>query len=176
MFNKVSNYVSLTKESRLGMYIPVILFGGVGSGKTYMAAAIANALLDKGLRVLMKDFAEISNISIFDSEEYVKSMSDYDLLILDDLGAERKSEFAMQNVFNVVNRRWESGKPLIVTTNLSLAEMKQLRARDDIQYQRIYDRIFDMCVPLCVDGVSKRLSSAESKCEYLSSMLERGGK
>ena len=82
----------------------------------------------------------------------------------------------MQNVFNVVNRRWESGKPLIVTTNLSLSEMKQLRARDDIQYQRIYDRIFDMCVPLCVDGVSKRLSSAESKCVYLSSMLERGGK
>lgn len=154
----------------------LILFGGVGSGKTYMAAAIANALLDKGLRVLMRNFAEISNISIFDSEEYVKSMSDYDMLILDDLGAERKSEFAMQNVFNVVNRRWESGKPLIVTTNLSLAEMKRLRARDDIQYQRIYDRIFDMCVPLCVDGVSKRLSSAESKCEYLSSMLERGGK
>ena len=81
----------------------------------------------------------------------------------------------MQNVFNVVNRRWESGKPLIVTTNLSLVEMKQLRARDDIQYQRIYDRIFDMCVPLCVDGVSKRLSSAENKCEYMESVFEKGG-
>lgn len=159
------------KHKRAGL----ILFGGVGSGKTYMAAAIANALLDKGLRVLMKDFAEISNISIFDSEEYVKSLSDYDLLILDDLGAERKSEFAMQNVFNVVNRRWESGKPLIVTTNLSLIEMKQLRARDDIQYQRIYDRIFDMCVPLCVDGASKRLPSAENKCEYMESIFEKGG-
>ena len=159
------------RKKRAGL----ILFGGVGSGKTYMAAAIANALLDKGYKVLMRDFAEISNISVFDSEEYMLSLSGYDLLILDDLGAERRSEFAMQNVFNAVNRRWESGKPLIVTTNLSLAEMKQLRARDDIQYQRIYDRIFDMCVPLCVDGISKRLSSAEGKCEYMESVFKKGG-
>ncbi|MBR1572096.1 MAG: ATP-binding protein [Lachnospiraceae bacterium] len=96
------------KRTRTGL----ILFGGVGSGKTYMAACIANALLDQGKRVLMKDFAEISNISVFDSEEYMKSLSQYDLLILDDLGAERRSEFALQNVFNAVNRRWESGKPL----------------------------------------------------------------
>jgi len=53
--------------------------------------------------------------------------------------------------------------------------MKLLRVRDDIQYQRIYDRIFDMCVPLCVDGVSKRLPSAENKCEYMESVFEKGG-
>lgn len=98
-------------------------------------------------------------------------MSQYDLLILDDLGAERRSEFALQNVFNAVNRRWESGKPLIVTTNLSLREMKELRARDDMSYQRIYDRIFDMCVPICVDGVSKRLASAEKKVERLNNLI-----
>ena len=44
-----------------------------------------------------------------------------------------------------------------------------------IQYQRIYDRIFDMCVPLCVDGVSKRLPSEENKCEYMESVFEKGG-
>ncbi|MBR1572097.1 MAG: hypothetical protein IJ655_05115 [Lachnospiraceae bacterium] len=43
--------------------------------------------------------------------------------------------------------------------------MKELRACDDMSYQRIYDRIFDMCVPICVDGVSKRLASAEEKVE-----------
>ena len=69
----------------------------------------------------IKDFARISNISKFDADEYVKSLDSYALLIIDDLGAEQDSEFALQNIGNVINRRWTSGKPLIVTTNLDLA-------------------------------------------------------
>lgn len=95
----------------------LLLWGGVGSGKTYVAACIANALLEQEKTVLMTDFATISNISVFDAENYVAALSRYDLLIVDDLGAERTSEFPMQNVFNVINRRWESGKPLIVQVN-----------------------------------------------------------
>ena len=153
--------------------IGLLLWGGVGSGKTFMAAAIANALLDQGYKVLMRDFAQISNISVFDSEEYVKSLSDYSLLILDDLGAERKSEFAMQNVFNVINRRWESGKPLIVTTNLTLAEMK---AKENLQELRIYDRIFSMCTPLCVNGESKRLEKDQQNKEILKEIFKNNCK
>ena len=83
--------------------VGLLFYGDVGTGKTYIAAAIANALLDQGKRVLMRDFTEISNISAFDSDEYVRSLSAYDLLVLDDLGAERTTEFAMQNVFILVN-------------------------------------------------------------------------
>ena len=85
-----------------------MLWGGVGTGKTFMAAAIANALLEEGRRVKMTDFSEISNISVFDSAEHVNALIGYDLLIIDDLDSERKTEFAMQNVFDVINRRWES--------------------------------------------------------------------
>lgn len=53
----------------------------------------------------MTDFASISNISVFDSVEYdVRSLSSYDLLIIDDYGAERNSQFVLQNVFDVINR------------------------------------------------------------------------
>ena len=149
--------------------IGLLLWGGVGSGKTYMAASIANALLDQGCKVLMRDFAQISNISVFDSEEYVRSLSDYSLLILDDLGAERKSEFAMQNVFNVINRRWESGKPLIVTTNQTIAEMK---SKPELQELRIYDRILSMCTPLCVKGESKRLQKSIQNKEVLKEIFK----
>lgn len=140
----------------------LLLWGGVGSGKSFMAACIANALVEKEQRVRMTDFATISSISTFDSDEYIKSINQYDLLIIDDLGAERKSEFAMQNVFNVINRRWESGKPLIITTNLTLDEMDNMKS---MQEQRIYDRIRDMCIPVLVDGPSKRAESADDKKE-----------
>lgn len=155
------------KRNRAGL----LLWGGVGSGKSYMAACIANALIEKEKRVYMTDFATISSISTFDSDEYIKSINQYDLLIIDDLGAERKSEFAMQNVFNVINRRWESGKPLIITTNLTLKEMENMSS---MQEQRIYDRIRDMCTPVLVDGASKRIESAEEKKEMFSRIFRRG--
>lgn len=146
------------KRSRAGL----LLWGGVGSGKSYMAACIANALIEEEKRVYMTDFATISSISTFDSDEYIQSINRFDLLIIDDLGAERKSEFAMQNVFNVINRRWESGKPLIITTNLTLKEMENMTS---MQEQRIYDRIRDMCIPVLVDGPSRRVESADAKKE-----------
>ncbi|MCR5756196.1 MAG: ATP-binding protein [Acetatifactor sp.] len=151
--------------------IGLMFFGGVGTGKTFIAACIANALLDQGKKVLMKDFTEISNISVFDSDEYVRSLSEYDLLILDDLGAERTSEFAMQNVFNVVNRRWESGKPLIVTTN---KDAEELRKTTDLAEKRIYDRILAMCTPIFVDGFSKRKDIVKNNYDSLKTIFERG--
>ncbi|MDC7301685.1 ATP-binding protein [Agathobacter ruminis] len=152
--------------------IGLILWGEVGTGKTFIAAAVANALLDQGFRVLMKDFTEISNISAFDADEYVRSLSSYDLLILDDLGAERTSEFAMQNVFNVVNRRWESGKPLIVTTNKTVDELKGV---EDLTLKRINDRILAMCTPIYVGGSSKRRVKADENFKNLGVIFGKGG-
>mgnify|MGYP002601031212 FL=1 len=100
----------------------MLLWGNLGSEKTYMAASIANALLEQEKKVLMTDFTRICNISKFDAEEYVKSLDSYALLIIDDLGAEQDSKFALQNIGNVINRRLTSGKPFIVTTNLDLAK------------------------------------------------------
>lgn len=169
---KAKAYVDAWDEMK-SSGIGLMLWGGVGTGKTYLAAAIANELLDQGKRVLMRDFSEISNISIFDADEYVSSLSSYDLVILDDLGAERKSEFALQNVFNVVNRRWESGKPMIVTTNLSIKEMKALSTKNELQYQRIYDRLFDMCTPICVNGASRRAESSDKKKAHLTDVIAK---
>lgn len=154
------------KEEHIGL----MLWGDVGTGKTYMASAIANALIDKGKKVKMTDFAEISNISVFNSMEQVNALVNYDLLIIDDLGSERKSGFSTQNVFNVINRRWESGKPLIVTTNYSPAEIKAFED-EDAMLRKIYDRILEMCTYILVEGTSKREESAERKKGILKSIL-----
>ncbi len=148
-------------------HIGLLLWGDLGSGKTYMAAAIANALLEHEKKVLMTDFARISNISKFDAEEYVKSLDSYSLLIIDDLGAEQDSDFALQNICNVINRRWTSGKPLIVTTNLDLASLKNVNEQE-LMFARISDRILDMCRPIHMQTAeSKRVASGKHKHEIL---------
>lgn len=165
----VENWEKVRQE-----HIGLLLWGNLGSGKTYMAAAIANALLEQEKKVLMTDFARISNISKFDAEEYVKSLDSYSLLVIDDLGAEQDSEFALQNIGNVINRRWTSGKPLIVTTNLDLANLKNVNEQE-LMFARISDRILDMCRPIHMQTVeSKRVASRRHKNEILKEIFERG--
>lgn len=60
------------------------------------------------------------------------------MLIIDDLGVERSSEYALEQVYNVVDSRYLSRLPFIVTTNLTLNELKKPL---DLARARIYDRI-----------------------------------
>ncbi len=71
--------------------------------------------------------------------------------MLDDLGAERNTSFGKERVFEVVDKRLLSGKPMIVTTNIPLSVMKQAANLDD---RRIFDRILEVCVPIMFDGDS----------------------
>ncbi len=159
------------KRQRCGL----LLWGDVGTGKTYMAACIANALLEQERPVLMKDFTEIANISLFDMDECKNSLARYELLILDDLGVQRESEFAIQNVYTIINHWWILGKPLIVTTNLTLDEMKsRSNSNENMDHKRIYDRILEMCMPVLVTGESQRKESAKQKMGFLKTILGKG--
>lgn len=71
-----------------------------------------------------------------DRDHYMKSLMRPDLLILDDLGAERNTSFGKERVFDVVDKRLLTGKPMIVTTNIPLSVMKQAADWDD---RRIFD-------------------------------------
>ena len=70
------------------------------------------------------------------------------LLIIDDLGMERNSEFVREQVFSVIDSRYRSQLPMIVTTNLSLEELKD---PTDLPRTRIYDRVMERCMPICVN-------------------------
>lgn len=137
----------------------LLLYGTVGTGKTFLAACIANALIDGGYRVRMTNFAGISDElwNVEDKAEYVQHLCRYDLLVLDDLRAERKTEYMSEMVYKVVNARYVAGKPMIVTTNLSTAELLQAQ---DIGDQRIYDRLIERCLPIKISGKSRRRAAA----------------
>lgn len=151
----------------------LLLWGDVGTGKTFMAGCIANELIKNKVPVMMTSLVKIINnlqgFVIADKNEYLDSLNRFNLLILDDLGAERQSDFALEQVFNVIDSRYKSGKPVIITTNLSLQELKN---PSDIKYKRIYDRILEMCVPLQFKGESKRKEKSQAKLNVLKELFK----
>ena len=111
----------------------------------------------------MTNFAEVlNNLSSNFSEknEYIKSLCRFPLLILDDFGMERGTEYGLEQIYAVIDGRYRSGKPLIATTNLTLQELKNPQ---DTAHARIYDRLLEMCVPVQFKGESFRKRTAQEK-------------
>ena len=150
----------------------ILFWGDVGTGKSFAAACIANELLARMTAVVMTSFVKIlQNLKGFrdDEKAYLAKLNRPDLLIIDDLGAERNTDYALEKVYNVIDGRYRSGKPLILTTNLSLMEMQE---ETDIRYRRIYDRIFEMCYPIHVVGRSWREQEAARRFDAMRELME----
>lgn len=168
---KAHDYVdkfSQMQENGAGL----LLWGGIGTGKTFLAGCIANALIDRQVPILMTTFGRILNTltGMFqeDRNGYIDSFSRYSLLILDDLGMERSTEFALEQVFNVIDTRYRSKKPMIVTTNLTLEELKH---PPDVAHSRIYDRILEVCVPIKINNQNIRIINREANFKEMATLL-----
>lgn len=150
----------------------LILYGSVGTGKTFGAACIANQLLESGTSVVMTSFVKlIDELRGFDenTELKIQRMMRVKLLIIDDLGAERDTSFALEKVYNIIDARYRSKKPLILTTNLNMVDMLN---EEDVRYSRIYDRIFEMCVPIPFEGISWRKAEAAKRNDRMRAFME----
>lgn len=145
--------------------IGILFYGDVGTGKSFLACAIANALLEKLVSVSVTNFPRILNTlqGSFDDERQrrIDRLQQYSLLVIDDLGVERDTAYSVEQVYNVIDTRARSGKPLIVTTNLS---MKDLQNPPSLAYKRIYDRVLEMCpIRLKLAGASRRVENANDR-------------
>lgn len=156
------------KAQNLGL----LLWGDVGTGKSFLAACIANALLEKGVPVLMTNFSKILNQmgAMYSAERYryIASFQRFSLLILDDLGIERNTEYALEQVYAIVDERYKAGLPLIITTNLTIS---QLRNPEDVSHARIYSRVLEMCTPVHVPGADRRTAIGKTKQEQVKEIL-----
>lgn len=163
--NYVANFAQFKAQGK-----GLLLYGGVGTGKTFAAACIVNALIDTGKPCLMTNFARVLNTlwSIENKQAYIDSFNKFDLLVLDDLGTERRSEYAQEQVFNVIDSRYRAKLPLIITTNLSIEEIKK---PDSVGNSRIYDRVLEMCHPVEVSGKSRRRKKVAAEFKGMNELL-----
>lgn len=152
----------------------LLFWGPAGTGKTFAAACIANALVDLEVGVRMITLGEaLLNLFGMSGEEriqYLEVLTTCGLLILDDFGVERRTLYAREQVYEIVNRRYLSGRPMVVTTNLTLKELKNAD-RDD---SRIHDRVLERCVPVCFDGTSLRQEKTAERIKRMQTLLTGG--
>lgn len=146
------------RESGTGL----LIWGDIGTGKTYLAACIANELIDNEYPVLMTSVSRIMNgmTGLFSKSRnnYLDGLNKYDLITIDDLGIERNTEYSLEQMYMVIDSRYRCGKPMIVTTNLTPEEMQSTH---DYAHRRIYDRILERCVPLKVNNMNIRQQNAD---------------
>lgn len=172
--NFVKDYEEMKKEN-----IGLLFYGSVGSGKTYLACSIANALIEQyQISVKIRNFAQIINelqksSFDFDKNAYIESLVNTSVLILDDLGIERDTSYAKEQVYNIVNNRYLKQKPTIFTTNLSYDTIQN--CKDSVEYQRIYSRIIEMCIPVMVVGEDYRKMIQKEKLNRNKERLLNGG-
>lgn len=166
MRNYVDNFAELKKHGK-----GLLLYGSIGKGKTYAACEVANALIDKGYPVLVTNFARLTNTiqgKFEGKQEYIDSLNQFQLLVIDDLGAERKSEYMQEIVYNIIDSRYRAGLPFIITTNMTIEEIK---TPTDIGNARIYDRIIERCFPIEVNGKNRRRKKVIAEYDEMKKLL-----
>ena len=162
----VENFSEMWKKGK-----GLLLFGTVGTGKTFMSACIANALIDQGHPCLVTNFARLINTiqGMYEGkQDYIDGLNKFTLLVIDDLAAERDTEFMAETVQNIIDARYRSGLPLIITTNLTAEELKHPA---EVRKQRIYSRLFEMCVPIEVKGRDRRKEKLKEDFGELEELL-----
>ena len=142
----------------------LLLMGQVGSGKTHLAAAIANRLLSRGHRVLflvVPDFLdELRNSFSGFNEESTGSLLEAakhtEVLILDDLGGHNLTDWTKSVLFSILNFRVNEGLTTIATSNLDIASLPELLGT------RSMSRLLSLCEPcLLISPADLRLRGLE---------------
>lgn len=139
----------------------LMLYGEPGSGKSFLAACVVNALRRQRIPAQMCSVTRLlMSLDAWEREPIMSAIKSVPLLVLDDVGAERDTDYQLEKLFSVVDARIQSGRPLICTTNLTPAQMQE---PDTLQKRRIYSRLWEACaVRLHVEG-DKRPGIAQDK-------------
>lgn len=161
------NYVEHFDEM-LAQNAGLIFYGSPGTGKTFAASCIANALMEKRVPVLVTSIVRLTAGAFGDDlNALLERMNTARLLVLDDFGAERNTEFKAEQIFTVIDARYAAKKPMIITTNLT-----DFKTETDMRRKRVYDRIFEVCTPIKMNGESKRRAAGQRRRDSIRALLE----
>lgn len=167
-FRYADNFDKMLKNN-----MGLILHGERGTGKTHISACIANSVLNQSYSVYM---TKLSVLMSKMQENYsenklhlLNKINDVDLFILDDMGTERHTETAMELIFDIIDKRYLSKKPIIISTNLTQEEFTN---NENTQYRRIFDRIIENCTFVKSDIKNQRADKAAINKQDLLKILK----
>lgn len=154
--DQIKTYLREMRKTSKGIYI----HGNVGSGKTHIAFAIYKKYQSVENRTPMfwntaellqaiKDDFDAHYLSKTHTLENV--METERLLILDDIGSEKPTEWVQERFYSLINKRYNEMRPTIFTSNLSTGELSAQLG------QRIASRIIEMCHVVKIEGKDRRL-------------------
>lgn len=164
---------ALLKSKEFTKYFPhvekgLLFMGPVGVGKTHLAAAIANELINNLYSVVFGNVTDLitlirstySRDAEITEAEIIKTFTeDTDLLIIDDLGKENMSEYTATILYQIINRLYEHEKPLIITTNFNSSMLKRKFGEKG---EAIVSRIAEMCEFIKINSDDWRLKNARN--------------
>lgn len=141
--------------------------GSRGTGKTSLACSIGLALIEAmtvRFTNIIRIKAAILGHEMTDAELYQR-LSKCDLLILDDLGKEKTSEWVVELIYAIINTRYEDMRPVIITSNYTMEELiaHMTIGGDDTTASAIVSRVYEMCggAPVTLQGGDRRLNCAK---------------
>lgn len=156
--NKLKENYVLNFEQYRKKGIGVLLCGGTGTGKTFLARATGHALIEKGYRGKEINLSVVYSDTCYSAEkkaEFLKELLLKHFIIIDDLGTERQSEAINEFVYIVINTLYEHQIPVIYTSNIALNQFKN--PNGDTSIARIFSRIYGSTLNFEVNNGNKRL-------------------
>ena len=150
-------------ETDKGLFIT----GTYGVGKTYLASCIANEVIKNKITVVfgtliqlldyIKDTYKDSDMS---DKEYLNLYSSVDLLIIDDLGKEKPTEWVLEKLFLIVNNRYNNYLPIVITTNYNRNQLRERLCvnKNYSMVDSIISRLYEMCGGIEIKDVDHRMS------------------
>lgn len=164
-------FVQRWDEMNNGNY-GLIFSGPLGTGKSFLAACIVNALCNQGIPAIIVTTSRLVNVlrASKEPQKVLDDLNTFSLVALDDLGVERDTDFAVEVLENFINSRGLSARPLLVTTNLTGRELSNPY---DLRYARIFDRILTLCpIPVVLKGTSRRIGQKDRRRQQMKTLLE----
>ncbi len=179
MYNFGIQYAEKFREIKTNG-IGLLINGEPGNGKTFLSCCIANKLLESYTPVIcVSVIGLLSRIketySRYGDEaetDIINSLGRADLLILDDLGTENNTDWSRSMIYNIIDSRYRSKLPIIITTNLQVDISRPGNILSDLYGKRTEDRILEMCTPFKHTGKSIRVDEAKKKTKILKELLE----
>jgi len=135
----------------------LLLVGPVGTGKSHLAFAILNELIRTGIPGMavtvpdLMDELRPKNSGDSENDEKMRVLKTIDFLVLDDLGAQRNSDWVTERLFVILNSRYAHMLPTVITSNNYLEELEGIPG-----WWRIVDRLIEMCDIIEFHGASYR--------------------